>query len=115
MRTKNPFNTALLFSFLLFFTILPLSVRAAVFNVTTVDELRLAHKTTGMNGEDDLINISAGAYETDSDTFAYEPAVTEDFSLEISGAGADLTILNGGGVDQVLCSAVRTPTSSSLR
>jgi uncharacterized repeat protein (TIGR01451 family) len=102
MRTKNPYFRALFFSFLLVATIIPFSAKAAVFNVTTGEELRLALETAGMNGEDDLINIAAGVYQTGGDTFAYDPDATEDFSLEISGEGAGLTILDGGGIDQVM-------------
>lgn len=100
MRTQDAFKSVLFFSLLLFS--LPFSASAAVFNVTTVEELRLALETAGMNGEDDLINIAPGIYETDGDTFTYAPVAAEDFSIEISGAGAELTILDGGGNDQVM-------------
>ena len=105
MRTQDLFKTVSFLSFLSFLSfslILPFSASAAVFNVTTVEELRLALETAGMNGEDDLINIAPGIYETGGDTFTYAPVAAEDFSIEISGAGAGLTILDGGGDDQVM-------------
>jgi hypothetical protein len=75
---------------------------AAIFNVTDEMELRDALDTAAMNNENDGIIISAGTYNTDGLTFSYLPIATEDFSLTISGVGAELTILDGGGVDQVL-------------
>jgi uncharacterized repeat protein (TIGR01451 family) len=101
MRITNPYNI-ILFLPLLFFIILPFGASAAVFNVTTEQELRLALETAGMNGEDDTINIAEGVYQTGGDTFVYDPDATEDFSLEVSGAGVGLTILDGGGTDQVM-------------
>lgn len=103
MRECNyPFIRFFIFSFTFLFLTLPLSALAAIFNVSTVDELRLALETAGMNAQDDVINIAPGIYETGGTTFTYSPLVTEDFSLEINGAGPGLTVLDGGGLDQVM-------------
>jgi len=78
----------------------PLEVKSAVFNVTNEDELRDALSMAESNGEDDVINIAAGVYQTFGAPFEYSSA--QDFALTIEGAGAGFTILDGGETNRVL-------------
>lgn len=80
--------------------ILPIQAQTETFNVTNEDELRVALSTAESNGEDDTINIAAGVYHTNGETFTFES--DEDFSMTIEGDGAGLTILEGGGMSRVL-------------
>src|SRR3990170_3373900 len=101
---REAFIRFLLALFLLSFMLMPVGSFAAVFNVANEAELQDALDTAGGNGEDDTINIAAGAYDTGGTTFTYTPppAVEENFALTIAGAGVGLTVLDGGGRDQVL-------------
>jgi hypothetical protein len=79
--------------------------QAAVFNVTNATQLRDALTDSAGNGENDTINIDGGQYNTSGSTFSYTPSLgppEENYSLTIVGAGAGNTILDGGGLDQVM-------------
>ncbi len=82
------------------------SVQAAVFNVSTTDDFQTALNTAATNGQDDTINVTAGTYTENPPTtpfpLTYAPGLTENKSLTIQGAGADTTILDGGGTSQIL-------------
>lgn len=78
----------------------PVVVHSAVFNVTNEDELRQALSIAESNGEDDIVNIAAGLYETFGAPFGYSSA--QNFALTIQGAGAGFTILDAGESDRVL-------------
>jgi len=58
---------------------------AEVFNVTNEEVLRQALNTAASNNQDDVINISAGTYNTSGETFTY--STEEDFSLTMVGEG----------------------------
>jgi predicted outer membrane repeat protein len=100
-----------LFLSIIFFLVpYPLVVHSAVFNVTNEEELRQALDTASSNREDDVINIAAGVYRTNGETFTF--LTVEAFtSLTIQGAGNGLTILDGGEMSSVL---EIIPTSEAL-
>jgi hypothetical protein len=75
--------------------------RAAIFNVTTPAEFQTALTTAEGNGQDDTINVAAGAYDVSGGGLTYSGAA-EGFSLTIEGAGAATTTLDGGNAVQIL-------------
>ena len=77
---------------------------AAVWNVSTVQNLQIALTTSQNNGEDDTINVAAGFYDVSAAALRFEPV--ENFSLTIEGDGANTTTLDGG-----LSSAILTVTN----
>ncbi len=72
---------------------------AATFDVATVAELRSALAAAAGNGEDDVVNLSAGTYAVGS-VVTYSSA--EGRALTLSGAGPAATVLDGGLATQVL-------------
>ena len=74
---------------------------AATFTVTTPAEFQTALDTAEANGADDTINVAAGTFSI-STTLEYVPGDSENYSLEIIGAGSDLTILDGGNTAKIL-------------
>jgi len=66
-------------------------------NLTNKEELRNALNIAAANGEDYTINIAAGIYDTGGTTFTYTPppAVEENLTLTIAGAGTGITLLDG--------------------
>ena len=89
-----------LFVAVLLSLILAGSGQGAVINVPGDMDLQDALNTTEDNNEDDTINIAAGIYNTSGTTFSYTPAVGENYSLTIGGAGARSAILDGGNSEQ---------------
>jgi hypothetical protein len=77
------------------------SGRAAVFDVNNEVDLQNALTTASSNGQNDTINIAAGAYDA-SAGFWYDAAAGEGYSLTIAGDGATPTILDGGNIGQVI-------------
>ncbi len=75
------------------------SMFAEVFNVTDVAGFSAALATSSANGESDTINVSAGIYNVSATLNFWSD---EDYSLTIIGAGADATILDGGGTTQIM-------------
>lgn len=75
---------------------------AAIFDVSDAGQLRSAFDEAADNGENDTINIAAGRFETEGETFVYAPAPGENFSLAVVGAGMGQTILDGGNTGQTL-------------
>jgi len=83
---------------------IPLSpALGATFNVANPAEFQTALNTAAANGESDIINVAAGAYNVTS-TLHYSSE--ENFALTINGAGRNTTILNGG--DNIRILAVTT-------
>ncbi len=80
------------------------SSQAAVFNVTNTEDFQAALTSAATNGEDDTINVAAGAYTANPPTtpFPLTYSSSEDYSLTIQGDGAGSTVLNGGGTAQIL-------------
>ncbi len=79
--------------------------QAEDFDVTNATQLRDALTASAGNGENDTINIEGGQYDTSGSTFSYIPSLgppEENHSLTIVGAGAGNTVLDGGGLDQVM-------------
>lgn len=75
---------------------------AAVFNVSTVNELRQALSEAQANGENDTIYLSPGTYLV-TEPLTYEsPDGDGGHHLEIIGAGANSTILDGDEVSRIL-------------
>lgn len=74
----------------------------AVFNVSNEAELRQALSAADGNGENDVINIAAGTYNTGGTPFTYVGEASENFSITLIGAGSGNTILDGAGDDHVL-------------
>ncbi len=97
--------------FVLYLLILPISSFAATFTVTPASDgdctdfncnLQAALTVASSNNQNDTINIAAGTYNTAGMTFTYIAGVAEIFDLTLDGAGAGVTILDGGSADQVL-------------
>ncbi|MFO1464284.1 MAG: choice-of-anchor D domain-containing protein [bacterium] len=89
----------ILFALSLFF--FPSLGRALVtINVPADMSLQAALTAAQSDGDDNVINIAAGLYDASSATFTYTAA--ENFSLTLVGAGIGSTILDGGGVMQVM-------------
>lgn len=79
--------------------LLCLSAPAATFNVSTPAEIQSALDTAAANGEDDIIQIAA-ATNVLSASLTFWSA--ENYSVSITGAGVNSTILDGGSLHQVL-------------
>jgi len=91
MKTINTYLTALVLG-------ITATSFSATFNVSTEQELLQALATASNNGEDDVINLSAGTFSiknVGSSNFKYEAKSGENFSLTITGAGMDKTIIDG--------------------
>ena len=89
-----------LFLIILFFlTALTEISFGAVFNVTDPASFQKALETAETNNEDNVINVAQGTYSL-SKTLEYNSS--SKHSLTINGAGADKTILDGGGNIQVM-------------
>ena len=72
------------------------------FNVDTVQEFQNALTEAQSNGEDDIINVAAGTYNITS-TLTYSTNNGDSgHTLAIQGAGADKTVLDGGGSVRIL-------------
>ena len=72
------------------------------FNVTNLEEFQDALTTAESNGEDDIINVAEGTYNITS-TLRYSTYDGDSGDkLTIQGAGADKTVLDGGGSVQIL-------------
>jgi len=72
------------------------------FNVTTPVQFQSALTEAQSNEEDDTINVAAGTYNITS-TLTYSTNNGDNgHKLTIQGAGADQTVLNGGGSVQIL-------------
>lgn len=91
---------ASLFLFCLILLLLTTVSYAATFNVSTPAEFQTALTTASGNGEADIINVSAVQFNITS-RLLYTP-VSEDFALSIIGAGAGLTVLDGGNTTNIL-------------
>ena len=77
-------------------------VSAATFNVSNPAEFQAALTVAQANGENDVINVAAGDYPITA-TLTYTTATpSEDFTLEILGAGSDLVTLDGLGARSIL-------------
>jgi len=73
-------------------------ILAATFNVTNATSFQAALTTAAGNGEDDTINVAAGTYSISTPlSFA-----SGGNSLNVIGAGASSTILDGGRSVQVM-------------
>ena len=73
-----------------------------IFNVTNPEEFQDALTTAESNGEDDIINVAEGTYNITS-TLRYSTYDGDSGDkLTIQGAGADKTVLDGGGSVQIL-------------
>ncbi len=71
----------------------------ATFNVANPAQFQTALNTAAANGEADIINVAAGAYNVTS-TLHYSSG--ENFALAINGAGHNTTILDGGNTVRIL-------------
>lgn len=69
-------------------------------NVPADMALQAALTSAQSDGDDTVINIAAGNYDASGATFTYVAA--ENFSLTLTGAGTGATILDGGGLQQVM-------------
>jgi len=73
-----------------------------VINVTTPEEFQDALTVAESNGQDDVINVAAGTYNITS-TLTYSTNNGDNgHKLTIQGAGADKTVLDGGGSVRIL-------------
>ncbi len=88
---------------------LPGVANATEFNVSDTTGLQAALITAADNGDDDTINIAAGMYAVTSElTFNS----TENFSLDILGAGMGTTSFDGGGSTRIMNLSSLGPTGS---
>ncbi|CAD7772099.1 hypothetical protein BLFGPEAP_00714 [Candidatus Methanoperedenaceae archaeon GB50] len=72
------------------------------FNVTSPEEFQSALTIAQSNGQDDTINVAEGTYIITS-TLTYSTNNGDSgHKLTIQGAGADKTVLDGGGSVQIL-------------
>ena len=94
---------------LLFLSLTSISY-AAVFNVTNTIEFQTALNTASGNDQADTINVSAETFNISS-RLLYAP-VSENFAISIMGAGAGLTILDGGNTTNILSINVNRPDHS---
>ncbi|MBU0960811.1 MAG: hypothetical protein KKH60_04730, partial [Proteobacteria bacterium] len=84
---------------ILSFLLLPSVLQAATFSVGTVSQLENALATAENNGEDDIINISAGTYKlSESLSYDYYPS-SEYNSISLQGVGGEV-ILDGRGLNR---------------
>jgi len=72
------------------------------FNVTSPEEFQSALTIAQSNGEDDTINVAAGTYNITSTLHYSSYNGDSGHTLTIQGAGADKTVLDGGGGVQIL-------------
>jgi len=72
------------------------------FNVTSPEEFQSALTIAQSNGEDDTINVAAGTYNITSTLHYSTYDGDSGHTLTIQGAGADQTVLDGGGSVQIL-------------
>jgi hypothetical protein len=82
----------------------------ATFNPTNEAEFATALTTAQDNGESDIIELGAGTI-TLANTLYY--TALENYSIIIQGAGAGLTILDGGGVCSIMDITTFAPDSSA--
>jgi len=73
-------------------------------------DLQSAFNTAAQNGEDDTINIAVGTYAIST---SYSPVSGENYSLTLQGAGAGLTVLDGGGTSQIMAMDTSTLADDS--
>jgi len=93
----RPFFLAFL---IVFFTINV--VFGETFYVTNPDEFQNALSIAAYNGEDDVVNVAAGRYNITSTLTYFTNDGDSGHKLIIQGAGADKTVLDGGGSVQIL-------------
>ncbi len=98
--------------------VLSATVYGAVFNVANSTEFQNALIIAKSNGEDDTINVAAGIYNITT-TLTYDASIdypVENHALTIIGAGAGLTIFDGGGSVQVLyiCTSYTSDTNAQI-
>lgn len=72
------------------------------YSVSSAAELRSALEAAASDGRPSRIELAPGEYATGGTPFAYQAVPTEAFGLEIVGAGATTTVLDGGGLSSVL-------------
>ena len=72
------------------------------FYVTNPDEFQSALTIADSNEEDDVINVAAGRYNITSTLTYFTNDGDSGHKLTIHGAGADKTVLDGGGSVQIL-------------
>jgi len=79
----------------------PLAARAEVFAVGDAPAFQNALSTAQSNGQHDTINVAAGLIAVGT-PLSYLPAAAENFGLTIVGAGIGASVLDGGGLSQIL-------------
>ncbi|MBU1418551.1 MAG: right-handed parallel beta-helix repeat-containing protein [Proteobacteria bacterium] len=84
---------------ILSFLLLPSVLQAATFSVGTVSQLENALATAENNGEDDIINISAGTYNLSAPLSYGASNSSEDKDISLQGVGGEV-VLDGGGINQ---------------
>ena len=72
------------------------------FYVINPDEFQNALSIAAYNGEDDVVNVAAGRYNITSTLTYFTNDGDSGHKLIIQGAGADKTVLDGGGSVQIL-------------
>ncbi len=96
-------NYVRFFFFFSLFLLNSQTLQAATFNVSSAADLQTALTTAAGNGENDIINVAAGTYNTsDNGGQVFEYLSSEGFGISLVGENSATTILDGGGVDQVL-------------
>lgn len=98
-------KSKLFISFFLASLVLIISTSTAkteVFEVSNAGKLRKALEVSQSNGEIDNIILAAGNYNTGGNPFTYSAVPSENFGLNMSGAGIDSTKLSGSDKSAVL-------------
>lgn len=98
MKTTRMHFLVIVIGLLSCVSLIPSSI-AATFNVDSVAEFQAALDAAAVNGQNDVVNVAAGAYNVTS-TLQY--ASDENHSLTVTGAGSSATILDGGGGGRIL-------------
>jgi hypothetical protein len=119
---KRSFFLLAIFVFLSFSSL----ARAAIFNVTPNGgsdcnvascDLQSALDTAAINGEDNVLNLSAEVFHASNGTFKYEPVV-ETGALTLQGDPGGGTIIDGSGVQAMVINTVgsnfQSPNPDSL-
>ncbi len=84
---------------LVFFSMVSISLAGSV-TVSTFGQLQAALTTAASNNENDIINIAAGLPISVTSLLEYD--TSENYSLDIIGAGAGETVLDGGDLTQIM-------------
>ena len=108
---RGNMKKALILSIIFSISIFCTHLQAAIFNVSTTQELRQAFLDAAINMQADTIVLADGTYATTDDgggTFNY--TADESYDLTIQGSSPELVVLSGDNTDGVLLFDVNNST-----